>query len=80
MNVRYHHRMNSRRRDRLGALRVDLALHLKFTAGGQAAADFLASRGVSIAVAMRVLNRPAEFRRSDVAGPCYPGRFDGVGT
>lgn len=72
--------MNNRRHDQIAAFRVHLALHLNVSLGRQAAAGFLAKRGVSLAVALRVLNRPATVRREDTVTPCYPIRSDGAGT
>lgn len=72
--------MSNRRHDQNAALQVHLALHLNISLGRPAAAGFLAQRGVNLAVALRVLNRPAEFRREDAVTPCYPIRSDGADT
>ena len=72
--------MDTRRHDRIAAFQVHLALHLKASVGFRPAAAFLANQGVSLPVALRVLNQPAEFRRKDAARPCYPIRSDGAAT
>lgn len=64
--------MVTQRLDRIAAFHVHLALHLATSLGHREAAIFLANHGVGLAVALRVLNRPAADRRKDAAGPCYP--------
>jgi hypothetical protein len=68
--------MNSRRHNRIVAFQVHLAQHIKASLGCQAAARFLANRGVRLEVSLRVLNQPAKFRRLDSLGPCFPLRSE----